>query len=67
MKSNIRDKEYQLKSTEVFPVNSNIIHNESYLRGWDGEIDDEDEVEEVVPLVETGVTQSSVLTRLFCC
>ena len=63
LKNNIRDKEYQLKSTEVFPVNSNIIHNESYLRGWDGEIDDEDEVEDVVPPVETGVTQPSVLAE----
>ena len=42
LKSNIRGKEYLLKSTEVYPVVSNIIHNESYLRGWDGVADEED-------------------------
>ena len=47
LKSNLRDQKYKLKLTEVYPVNSNIIHNEQYLRGWDGCVDDEDEGEEV--------------------
>ena len=41
LKSNLRDKEYELKLTEVYPVSSNIVHNESYLRGWEGVADDD--------------------------
>ncbi len=43
LKSNVRNKEYILKSTEIFPVVSNVLHNESYLRGYEDVIDDYEE------------------------
>ena len=36
LKSTLRNQNHTLKTTEVFPVNSNIVRNESYLQGWDG-------------------------------
>ena len=43
LKSSLRDKTYRLKTTEVFPVNSNITLNETYLRGCEEVDEDEDE------------------------
>ena len=51
---------YHLKLTEVFPVSSNIIHNESYLRGWDGEVENDDD-EEVVQQIPSVVQPSAVV------
>ena len=59
LKTNLRNKEYILKSTEVFPVVSNVLHNESYLRGWE-EVDDEaEEEDESQALVEHAVAPAS--------
>ena len=46
LKSTLRNQNYKLKTTEIYPVSSNIVRNESYLRGWDHlEEDDEGEDE----------------------
>ncbi len=42
LKSTLRNQNHKLKTTEIFPVSSNIVRNESYLRGWDN-LDDDDE------------------------
>ena len=47
LKTSLRDKEYVLKSTEIYPVSSNVLQNESYLRGWEGTADDEEEENEI--------------------
>ncbi len=60
LKSTLRNQNHKLKTTEIFPVSSNVVRNESYLRGWDG-VDDEDEefdVVEVSPSVVTPVEES---------
>ena len=46
VKSTIRNKEYKLKLTEVYPVTSNVLNNECYLRGCEDldEFNDEDEL-----------------------
>ena len=45
LKTSLRDKEYVLKSTEIYPVCSNVLQNESYLRGWEDTVDDDEENE----------------------
>ena len=58
----MRDKRYQLKLTEIFPVNSNVIHNDAYLRGWDGEVSDDSEVEGITDNVHVVETVSPSVT-----
>ena len=60
LKNSMRDKMYKLKLTEVFPVSSNIIHNESYLRGWDGDVENDDD-EEVVQQIASVVQPSALV------
>ena len=43
LKNNVRSKEYSLKSTEIFPVVSNVLRNDSYLRGWEDDIEENDD------------------------
>ncbi len=43
LKNNLRNKEYILKSTEVFPVVSNILLNDKYIRGYECGEEEEDE------------------------
>ena len=62
LKSNLRDKTYKLKTTEVYPVSSNVIHNESYLRGYDCDDDDEEETcekDEMMPVVDVVDTSAA--------
>ena len=54
LKTDLRNKEYILKTTEVFPVVSNVLHNESYLRGWE-DVEDEEEENENVTFVNQDV------------
>ena len=44
LKSKLRDKEYRLKTTEIYPVSSNVINNESYATQGIEISEDEDEL-----------------------
>lgn len=43
LKNNVRNKKYSLKSTEIFPVVSNVLRNDSNLRGWEDDMEKNDD------------------------
>ena len=62
LKSSLRDRSYDMKLTEVFPVSTNVIHNESYLKGLEkSELEEEEDDVRCDNLeVEAGDSQSSL-------